>query len=68
MSTTITIKRKIKRLLEKLRGEMAWNEFLWKMALEEHRRRALKALERIRKTKENRDFNLEESKMRLNLK
>ncbi len=60
--------KKTKMLLEKLRGNMSWDEFLWKLGLELYKRRQMEALKKIRETKNNRDYTLEESKIRLSLR
>ncbi|MCS7365895.1 MAG: hypothetical protein NDF54_10695 [archaeon GB-1867-035] len=66
-STTITIKYETKKLLDRLRGDLSWDEFLRKMALEEYKKRINEAVAKLRKSRDKRDFDLEEIKLRLSL-
>ncbi len=68
MSTTITVKKETKKLLERLKGKESWDTFLRKMALNEYHRRKNEALKKLRETNDNRDIPPEEAKLRLKLK
>ena len=48
MSTTITIKRSTKALLEKLKGDESWDELLIRLAIKESYERAKRALAKLR--------------------
>ena len=66
-TTTITVSRETKELLESLRGNMTWDEFLKKLALELKRERARRAIESLRSTAFKRDISEDESRLRLGL-
>ncbi len=66
MSTTITVSRKTKELLAKLKGEETWDEFLLKLAEIYRRERAKKALEKLRKIGSDLDY--EEVRLKLRLR
>jgi len=68
MSTTITISRETKELLETLRGNLTWDEFLKKLALEVKREKAMRAVRSLRSTAFKRDIPEDESKLRLGLR
>lgn len=67
MSTTITVRRDTKELLNRLKGEMSWDDFLRKLALEEYEKRVNEAVAKLRRSKDKRDFELEEVRLRLSL-
>lgn len=66
-TTTITVSRETKELLESLRGNMTWDEFLKKLALELKREKARRAIESLRSTAFKRDISEDESRLRLGL-
>ncbi len=47
--TTITVSRETKRMLERLKGEKTWDEFLLEMAFEYRKVKAEKAREYVKK-------------------
>jgi len=48
MSTTITLSKETKEMLQKLKGNKTWDEFLLELALKEQRTRMEKALKKLR--------------------
>ena len=48
MSTTITLSRETKEMLQRLKGNKTWDEFLLELALKEQRTRMEKALKKLR--------------------
>ncbi|MCD6368739.1 MAG: hypothetical protein J7L38_02965 [Thermoproteales archaeon] len=67
MPTTITISYETKRLLDSLRENRTWDEFLRELALRYKRNKIKKALEELRKTSHNRDIPYSKTRLRLNL-
>ncbi|MCD6349091.1 MAG: hypothetical protein J7L91_05625 [Candidatus Korarchaeota archaeon] len=65
MSTTITIRRETKELLAALKGKKTWDEFLLELAEDYRRRKARKALEKLRKIEF--DTSYEEVRLKLRL-
>jgi len=68
MSTTITVSRETKRLLDSLRRGRTWDEFLRELALEYRKARARRALDELRKTASKRDLSYSETRLKLELK
>ncbi len=68
MSTTITVSRETKRLLDSLRRGRTWDEFLRELALEYRKAKARKALDELRKTANKRDLSYSETRLKLELK
>jgi len=68
MSTTITLSRETKKLLDELRKDKPWDEFLREIALKLREEKRREALKKLRKTAHNRDISLERSRLKLSLK
>jgi len=68
MSTTITLSRETKKLLDELRKDKPWDEFLREIALKLREERRREALKKLRETARNRDISLEKSRLKLSLK
>ncbi|MEM2910812.1 MAG: antitoxin VapB family protein [Nitrososphaerota archaeon] len=62
--STISVPKRVKKILERNKGDSDWGEYLLQLYSEARRRRRLKAFERLRKTlsKEELERILEESK------
>ena len=67
MSTTITVSRETKRLLDLLRRGRTWDEFLRELALEYRKVRVKRVLDELRKTAKERDFSFSETRLKLRL-
>ncbi|RLE73541.1 MAG: hypothetical protein DRZ80_06270 [Thermoprotei archaeon] len=67
MSTTITVSRETKRLLDLLRKGRTWDEFLRELALEYRKVRVKRVLDELRKTAKERDFSFSETRLKLRL-
>ncbi len=65
MSTTITISRRTKDLLARLKGDKTWDEFLLELARDYRRIKAQEALEQLRKIEF--DSTYEEVRLKLRL-
>jgi len=68
MTTTISVSRETKELLESIRGNLTWDELLRSLALKEKREREKRAIDALRETSSNRDASFEESRLRLGLR
>lgn len=68
MTTTISVSRETKKLLESIRGDLTWDELLRSLVLKEKGERERKAVDALRKTSYNRDASFEESRLRLGLR
>ncbi len=66
MSTTITISRRTKDLLARLKGDKTWDEFLMELAQNYRKMKVQKALEQLRKIEF--DSTYEEVRLKLRLK
>ncbi len=66
MPTAITLSRRTKELLARLKGEETWDEFLLKLAEMYRRERTRRALEELRKVRS--DVEYEEVRLRLKLR
>lgn len=66
MSTTITVSRRTKELLSKLKDEETWDEFLLKLAELYRREKAKKALKELREMASDLDY--EEVRLKLRLR
>ncbi len=66
MSTTITISKRVKEILTKLKGNRTWDSFLLELAEEYRRRRAEEALKRLRRIEF--DSSYEEVRLKLKLR
>ena len=64
--TAITLSRRTKELLARLKGEETWDEFLLKLAEMYRRERTRRALEELRKVRS--DVEYEEVRLRLKLR
>lgn len=64
MSSTITVSKRTKEILVRLKGNRTWDNFLLELAEEYRRKRAEEALERLRKI----DFDSSYEEVRLKLK
>ena len=62
--TTISVKRDVKDLLNRLRGDRSWDEFLLYLANLEEDIRRREALKNLRKEAKNRDYGFKESMIR----
>jgi len=62
--STISVPKRVKKILERNKGDSDWGEYLLQLYSEARRRRRLEAFERLRKTlsKEELERILEESK------
>ena len=68
MSSTITVSRETKKLLDSLRRGRTWDEFLRELALEYKEARARRALDELRRTVDKRDLPYSETRLKLELK
>ena len=68
MSTTITLSRETKKLLDELRKDKPWDEFLREIALKLREEKRREALKKLRETARNRDISFEKSRLKLSLK
>lgn len=68
MSTTITLSRETKKLLDGLRKDKPWDEFLREIALKLREERRREALKKLRETARNRDISPKKSRLKLSLK
>jgi len=66
VSTTITVSRRTKELLSKLKDEETWDEFLLKLAELYRREKAKKALKELREMASDLDY--EEVRLKLRLR
>ena len=66
--TTISVKKDVKEVLDKLRGDRSWDEFLLYLANLEEDIRRREALKGLREGAKNRDHGFKESKIRLRLR
>ncbi len=66
MSTTITVSKKTKDLLARLKGNRTWDEFLMELAQKYRRERAQQALKQLREIEF--DSSYEEVRLKLRLK
>ncbi len=66
MPTTITISRRTKEILARLKGDRTWDSFLLGLAEEYRRRRAEEALEQLREI--DFDSSYEEARLKLRLR
>jgi len=66
VSTTITVSKKTKDLLARLKGNRTWDEFLMELAQKYRRERAQQALKQLREIEF--DSSYEEVRLKLRLK